>query len=274
MQHFLEKRENLSKIANPIFNLIPENNRLERIWLLSKIEFKKRYYESFFGLIWALLNPLLKVGVYYFAFKFIRNSPMENFALYLFSGLITWMFFTEGASKSMNILKSKKYLIENIQFNRIDIFISVVMSTMYGFLFNFAAFYIVCLIMGFGIHWTMIYFPILILNLIITTLGFSLILAIAKLYFKDLQHLWAIVVLAGFWTAPIFFTIEAIFKKAPYVVYIHPVSGIMVNLRKVTMHGEQLDFFFLAYNLIYGLIALVVGIWVFNRFSAHITEKL
>ena len=94
---------------------VPDNNRLERIWLMSKFDFVARYYGSFLGLFWALLKPLFELLIYYFVFTVIFNNRTENFASFLFLGIILFQFFTEAAGGSLRIFKSKRYLLENIK---------------------------------------------------------------------------------------------------------------------------------------------------------------
>jgi len=200
----------LSLTSGPILKLVAGNNRLERIWLLAKLDFQKRYYEGFLGMLWALLHPILRVGVYFVAFAILREERMPNYALHLFSGLIIWQFITEATNKSLNILKTNLYLINNIQFNWMDVYVSMNISTLLGFLWKLLAFFVFCMFSKLFPSLNYLYLPILVLDLLITTLGMCLILSIFKLYVKDLQHLWNLVILAGFWTAPIFFPLEGI----------------------------------------------------------------
>ena len=69
-----------------IIDWIPENNRLERIWLMAKFDFVTRYYGSFLGLFWALLKPLFQLMVYYVIFTVVFTTKTENFLLFLFVG--------------------------------------------------------------------------------------------------------------------------------------------------------------------------------------------
>ena len=94
-----------------IVNFIPENNRIERIWLMAKFDFVTRYYGSVLGLFWALLKPLFQLLIYYLVFTFIFNNSTENFLLFLFVGIILFQFFMEAASGSLKIFKSKRYLL-------------------------------------------------------------------------------------------------------------------------------------------------------------------
>ena len=79
-----------------IIDLIPENNRLERIWLMAKFDFITRYYGSVLGLFWALLKPLFQLSIYYAVFTLVFTNKTENFLLFLFVGIILFQFFADG----------------------------------------------------------------------------------------------------------------------------------------------------------------------------------
>ena len=66
-----------------------QSNKVERIYLLAKIEFKLRYYENKLGLLWAVLKPLMELGIYYVVFKTIMKQDVPAFASFLFMGLCT-----------------------------------------------------------------------------------------------------------------------------------------------------------------------------------------
>ena len=72
-----------------IFNSL----RLERIWIIAKTDFKRRYSSDYFGVLWAILNPIMRMSIYYFVFKKVFQVQRENYVLILFSGIITWMVF-------------------------------------------------------------------------------------------------------------------------------------------------------------------------------------
>ena len=73
-------------LGNILKDWVVRTNKLERLWLLAKIEFKLRYYENKLGLFWALLKPIMDMCIYYVAFKIILKSDVPNFASYIFIG--------------------------------------------------------------------------------------------------------------------------------------------------------------------------------------------
>lgn len=262
------------KIFSPILGSLRENNRLERIWLLAKVDFNRRYYDSKLGLVWALLNPLFRLIIYYFAFTYLLKMEMENYALYLFSGLLIWLFFVEGTKKGIRLLKTKKYLIENIRFNKLDLFYASIMSVIFGFVFNMMAYFVMAIFAGIGIcHWIFL-FPYYLLNIVLLILGFMLILATVNVYFKDIVHLWDMITLAGFWTAPIFFRGTAIVDNLPILYDIHPMSGVIENIRRFIFTCEPPDYYYMVYNMIYAIIIFTIGVYVFKKYSHKAIENI
>src|SRR3954467_1982836 len=116
------------------------SNKVERLWLLAKIELKLRYYENKLGLLWALIKPLMDILIYYVVFQIVLKQNIPAFASYLFIGLILWNFFVESTTGTIQILNTKKYLYEYSNMNKLEIYVSTLFSNSIGFFFNFMMF--------------------------------------------------------------------------------------------------------------------------------------
>lgn len=267
----------MAKVNLNISALLPENNRSERIWKLAQVDFKKRYYNDKFGLVWALINPLSRVLIYWLVFTYLFEKAIEgieNYALFLFAGIITWMFFREICQKSLTILYKKRYLIENIQVNKIDIFLSNGISVLIGFLFNLAAFILISLIMGVSYSLKLLLLPILISNVFIIALGIGMILSSLYIFFKDIIHIMDIVFLFGFWSSGIFFRGKIFLDVFPAFLYLNPFVGIIINMRNILIYDSNLDYQLLLINLISGLIIFFIGTLLMNKYSKFAYENI
>jgi ABC-type polysaccharide/polyol phosphate export permease len=161
----------LLKVVNDWFI---RSNKYERLWLLAKIEFKLRYYENKLGLLWALIKPLMDVGIYYIVFKIILKSDVPAFASYLFIGLILWNFFLESTSGTIQILNTKKYLYEYSNMNKLEIYTSTLLSNTIGFFFNlvmFLIFYNLMEVTAVGLNFFNLWIIPIFLNLFILSLA-------------------------------------------------------------------------------------------------------
>lgn len=264
-------------VLNYITNKISafELTRSERIWKMAHIDFKKRYYDSYFGLVWALFNPLFRISVYYFVFTFFINLDSEdNYALYLFSGLIIWMFFIETSKKELLLFSSKKYLLETIQIKVPDLFYSTSISTGLGFAFNLLAYIIIALLYGITFSFSVLYLPVLFVTLFLLSTGVGMILASISIFFKDITYFWDLVSLLGFWTCPIFFRGEAIIEKAPLMMYLNPMTGIIYNARPMLLKASNPDYFLLLYDLVFSAIIFALGHFVVNKASILALERV
>ena len=264
----------MSSFVGDIYFRLNVDRRLERIWKIAHIDFKKRYYDNFFGLVWALFNPLLRITIYYFVFTIFFPRTIENFALYLFSGLISWMFFKECTTLCMHTLTQKRYLIDSLQFNKIDLFYSAAISTLLGYLFNVGAFLVIGLLTGITISWSFFLFPIMVLNLFLISIGAGIVLATIKIYFKDISYFWDMITLFGFWTCPIFFRGQDIIEKAPAIMYLNPLSGMIMNSREMILTGGTPDWFWLIYDLIFAIVLFIISKIIFNKFSHRALEYM
>src|SRR6476661_3124578 len=164
----------LLKILN---DWLKRSNKVERLWLLAKIEFKLRYYENKLGLFWALLKPIMDVSIYYVVFKIVLKSDVPAYASYLFIGLILWNFFVESTSGTIQILSTKKYLYEYSNMNKLEIYISTLLSNCIGFFFNLLMFLLFYFFVepqstGPSVYNLLIIVPFI--NIFILSLGFSL----------------------------------------------------------------------------------------------------
>jgi len=264
----------LSTIDQQMTKWLPENNRLERIWKLAEVGFKKRYYNDKLGLFWAFLNPLFQMGIYFLVIKYIFKSEEEHFALFLFCGLIIWMAFAECSTQGMDLLENNRFLIENIQFNQLDLFISHTLSVFIGLLFNMLVFFLLCLVSQLPLSIHILIFPLLLFNLFLIATGISLILATLKIYMRDIVHLWAVLILVGFWGSGILFD-GAIYQEVfPPLLYANPFVGIIMNTRLIIMKGVAPNWHLLMINFATGVFILGLGMVMFKKYAHKFLEYI
>ena len=264
-------------IFKTVGNWYSGTNKLERLWLLAKIEFKLRYYENKLGLFWALLKPIMDIGIYYIVFQVILQQDIPAFASYLFIGLILYNFFIESTSGTIHILNTKKYLYEYSNMNKLEIYISTLMSNVIGFSFNlimFVLFYqfVEPQSIGASIHnlWII---PIF-FNLFIMSLGVSLILSNIFIVAKDINQIWQVFATLLLFISPIFYKLSNFKQALPAFDYANPLAGIIINARRVMMQGVHPDFELMIFDYGYAILLLLLGLTLLNKLGAKAAEKL
>lgn len=264
----------LNNIIGRVARALPENNRRERIWKLAQVEFKSRYYNDSLGLLWALIKPVFEVLLYYMVFVHAFKVEKDNFALFLFGGVISWMLFRESTTRGMLMLKQKLYLIENIQVKKIDLYLSFLLSVFIAFCFNFSAFLLVGFATGKLSFENMIYLPVVVITILMISLGVTLILSCVQPFIKDLRHAWDMILFAGFWVSGIFFDHSMFTDKFPFIYYLNPFVGIIHNIHASTLSGYEIDFFILFFNLLYAAVLLGIGLITLRKYGGLAVEKI
>ncbi|NOR86406.1 MAG: ABC transporter permease [Bacteroidales bacterium] len=264
----------INTLFKPILERLPENNKLERIWILAKTDFIQRYYGTKLGIVWALINPFFQLIIYYVVFTMLFAGRIPNFALYLFSGLITMMFFSESTSKGLTLLNKYKLILENINMKKLDLFHASLLSNLMGFAFNFFIYLVFSQFFSVEYNLNFLYVPLIILNLYLFVFAVQLILGILNVYFRDVNHLWDMILLASFWSSPVFYGKEVIIDNAPILLYANPLAGILINLRETSLYGAPPMLDILLLNFFQALILLAIASIIFKKYSAKAIEIL
>ncbi len=180
-----------------------QNRRL--IWSLAKNDFKTKYAGSYLGIIWAFVQPVVTVLVYWFVFGLVRQGSPKAvpFVLWLIAGLVPWFFFQEALTQSTNALLEYSYLVKKVVFKISILPIVKIIASLFVHLF-FVLFTIL-LFCCYG------YFPDLYaLQLIYySACAFLLVLALSYstcavvVFFRDLTHIITILLQVGVWLTPI-----------------------------------------------------------------------
>ena len=252
-------------------------NKWERLWLLAKIEFKLRYYENKLGLFWALIKPLTDITIYYIVFKVILLSDIPAFGSYLFIGLILWNFFVESTTGTIQILNTKKYLYEYSNMNKMEIYVSTLMSNSIGFFFNlvmFMLFYNFLEGKTLGLSVMNFWIIPIFFNLFLLSLGCSLILSNLYILVKDISQVWIVFTSFLFFLSPIFYKLSVFKDRLSMFEYGNPISGIIINGRRALMEGKRPDFELFSFNYGYAIFLLLFGIILLNRLGSKAAEKL
>jgi ABC-type polysaccharide/polyol phosphate export permease len=243
-------------------------NRLERIYLFANADYYVRYYGSKLGILWAFLNPFFQILIYYFAFSYLIFKKRDpSFILYLFTGIITWGFFSEATQSSITLFLKKRYILQNIALPKVDFFWSLIASKFWGYFINFIIFILFDIILFnpvFSIN--LLYLIPVWIGLALFTVGVCFFLSTLYIFLRDLDHLWSIVLMAGFWTIPIIWDYKIIFEGYTFMLW-NPITTFVINIRQITIYNEAPDLKYLIIALSISLLFAIAG-YFFMKFKS------
>lgn len=235
-------------------------NRIERIYLFARTDYFIRYYGSRLGVMWAFINPFVQVLVLYLVFVhfiFKQNSPM--FLLSIFSGQIFWQFFSESTNASISLFKRRREILQNTSIKKIDFFVAGIISKFLGFIISLLIFFVIYIsFYEVNIGLSIFYLPLIIISWILYTLAFTFFLATLNLFLRDMQHLWGLFMIVGYWIIPIMWDYNLALTKFTFLQYYPPIC-VLINVRQILLYNLQPSFFPLWYSFIVSVILAISG---------------
>jgi ABC-type polysaccharide/polyol phosphate export permease len=187
---------------------------------------------------------------------------------------VVWSFFSEATGQGMRLLKQKLYLLESIPFNWMDIYFSYLLSMVFGLLFNTSALMIVGAISGVYPTVQFVLFPLALILLYFFSMSVLLILSVLFPIMEDLDHLWDMVILVGFWGSGVIVDSNVIVEALPWIIYFNPIIGIIDLFRNAVMGSVFIGWDWVGLLVIQASILLGIGIWIFKKYVRLSIEKI
>lgn len=270
----------LFKSSNAIKTLFKElsGNRF-LIWSLSKNDFKTKYAGSYLGIVWAFIQPVVTIGVYWFVFQVgFKSNPIKDFPfiLWLITGIVPWFFFSEALTNATNSLVEYNYLVKKVVFKISILPIVKIISSLFVHLF-FIGFTII-LFIGYDkiptIHSIQIVYYSLCVFLLVLALSYATSAVI--IFFKDLGQIINIILQVGMWMTPILWDVSMIPAQYQWVLKINPMYYIVAGYRDSLINHI---WFWQRYNqtlYFWGIVIVlfIVGAIIFKRLKPHFADVL
>lgn len=267
-------------------NIISRKNRI----LLRELvvtDFKLRYQGSALGYLWSLLKPLMLFAIMYIVFvHFLRfGQGVEHFAVALLLGIVMWTFFIEATNQGMQAIVSRGDLIRKINFPKYIIVISGTISALINFCLNLVVVLVFMVVDGVDFGWSALLFPLSILLLYIFSLSLAFFLSAAYVKYRDISHIWEILMQALFYATPIIYPLQMIIEfnmPAAQVLMLSPVAVIFQNARAQMVGNENVitadqlfsNPVYLAIPYVIVAATLTLAVYYFKKHQAKFAEQV
>lgn len=247
----------------------------EMLFSLVQKELRGRYKGSVLGFLWTFLNPLLQLVVYTIVFSYILESDIEQFYIFLFVGLIPWLFFSTSITGGATTIIYQENLIKKIYFPRIILPIAYVTSGFINMLLTFLVIFAVLIISNFGINLTAIcYLPIIFIVEYFLALGIGVLVSAVTVYFRDLEYILSIVMMAWMYLTPILYSVERVPEKFWNIYYLNPMTSIILAYREILYYKQVPEVSTLLKTIGIGVFFMILGSIMFSRLQRRFVEEL
>jgi len=231
-------------------------------------DIKVKYKNSFLGLLWTLLNPLLMMIVMAVVFSSLfkdRLGAVQNYHMYVISGQVIFSFFSEATTMSMQSIIQSGSLLKKIYIPKYIFPVSRVTSSLVNLLFSMVAVVIVALATKATVSWTVVFCLLSIIYVYIFAMGVSLILSALAVYFRDMVHLYSVAIFAWMYWTPVVYPIEIIPANYMWFFRLNPMMYIVGHFREALLDGKIPSLQMNLVCLLSALVMLLVGLISFYK---------
>ncbi len=236
-------------------------------------EVSLRYRRSALGWLWSLAQPIARFLVLTFVFTTVLPLNVPNYAVFLFSGLIGWMWFSAALSSATSSALDRRDLLMRPGIPRMVIPIVSVLSDATDYVAALPVLAVILLFSG-GIPLTWLLLPVVLVPMFLLVLGLGYALCAANVYLRDVSILVGIATLLGFYVTPVFYSPDQVPGDFRWVVELNPVSVLLELQRDVLVEGIVPSAGQLLSAYVVGLVALLVGGAVYRRLSPTFVDEL
>ncbi|MBE5844869.1 MAG: ABC transporter permease [Butyrivibrio sp.] len=259
-------------------------NSRKLIWRLAVNDFKKRYAGSYMGVVWALVQPVVTVLMYFFVFDRIFHSRSQMVAggvevpyvLFLTTGLVPWFFFNEALMNGTTSLLEYNYLVKKVLFKISILPLIKVIAALFIHVFFACVMLVVAIMYGYTptIYTLQIFYYavcefILVLSICYTTCA-------VVVFFRDLTQILAIVLQVGQWATPILWDINMLPDRLKWIIKLNPMTYIVNGYRNAVYGDEWFFEHFYSSTYFWIVVAFIfcIGSLIFKRTKPHFADVL
>ena len=226
---------------------------------LIKRDLRGRYKGSVLGFAWTFLNPLLQLAVYTVVFSTIMRAGIEDYYLFLFVALIPWIFFSASLTGGASCIWSQKEMVKKIYFPREVLPIAHVTCQFVNMLLSFVV--------------VLYLIPVMAVEYLLA-LGIAFITSALTVYFRDLEHILAIVAMAWQFLTPVMYSVDMVPERLRPVFMLNPMSSVIVGYRDILYYKQVPHLNTLLTATVLGVGLLLVGWFLFGKLERNFVEEL
>jgi ABC-2 type transport system permease protein len=255
---------------------------------LVRKELRVKYKNSVLGFVWSMLNPALYLVIFWIVFTKFLPGNIPQFPIYLLSGLLAWNLWSGSLGGSVSSLIGNSNLVTKVYFPREILPLANIGANLMNFCFQFVVLLVALIVFRFPVGpEAFLLVPYALAVELVLLVGVCLIVSVLNVYFRDVQHLLELVLLAWFWMTPIVYPVNVIQGKQPWLFRIYllnPMTAIVLAFQRgiygfkegVSVGGAPLSWYLMRLSVvaIAALIVLSIGWTIFRRLESRLAEEL
>jgi len=247
----------------------------ELLWMLARRDIKVRYKETVLGALWAILRPTLTMLIFSVVFGRLARLPSDGvpYPVFVFAGLLPWMFFAQAVSSAAASVLGAGSLITRVYFPRLIVPLASVGVALVDLLVALSL--LVPLMLWYGIvpGSSLLAVPLMIAVALVVAVGAGIAFAAISVVFRDFRHIEPFVVQIWMFATPVIYPASMIPEQWRWLAWLNPMSGVVEGFRACWL-GLPLDWTGVAASLWLGMLVLIGAVLYFERVERRFADLI
>ena len=247
------------------------------LYMLTWRDIKIRYKQSVMGFLWAIFMPMMIVAAGILikkAFSMLSGKPMDLVQIVSVSvKALPWAFFVGSIRFSTYSLTGNMNLVTKIYFPREVFPISATFANLFDFTVASSLLIVVLFFARIGISIYVLWVPLLLVVLILITIGLSMILACANLFFRDVKYIVEVILTFGIFFTPVFYE-ASMFGRWESILLLNPVGAILEAINAVVVLHQAPNLYWVVYSAIWAVVGSLLSWTIFHKAEFAFAENI
>ena len=248
------------------------------IWTFVVRDLRGRYVGSLMGVFWSIIHPFVLLLSYTFVFSIVLQikldfGPTDNFTLFLFCGLLPWLYFQDTVMRSCTSVVDQRNLVQRTLFPSEILPITMALSNLVTHLLGTAILLLVLVYLGL-LGKASILFPLTLLPLILFAVGIGWLAAALQVFLRDTVQILTVLLTLWFWFTPVFYQMEMVPESLRVVMQFNPLTHVVQINRSLFLENRVPDLE--SWGILAGssAIAILFGGVVFRKTKREFVDVL
>lgn len=233
---------------------------------MTRRQYQLRYRQSMVGLGWAIIPPLLTLGMATIVFDGVADVDTGGvpYPIFAFAALVPWTFFANSVTFSVQSITGSPGIVTRLAFPRAVLPLGMIGTAFLDLGISAAVYVVFALVAGYGIPITALWFPALLAILFVLTLGVSLLVSAANAFARDIRLFVPLLVQLWLFLTPVMYSLESVPESLRWIYLANPMTGLIESFRRILVDGAAPSFELLAGAIVGAVVAFLFGWWYFS----------
>ena len=239
-------------------------------------ELKVRYKQTFIGVSWVLLQPLVTMLIFTVIFGGLAKMPSDNvwYPVFALTALLPWTYFSQAVTRAGAALVGNANLVSKVYFPRILLPFSMIVAPLVDLALSLLLLFPLMLYAGIPLTWKVITLPVFVCFAMLTAMGISLFISAANVKYRDVGHAVPFLIQIWMFVSPIVYPVSLVPERWRWLYGLNPMAGVIEGFRWALLGQTVPDVAVMTVSTLVFLVVLIAGLMYFRQMERQFADVI